>query len=319
MLLKNVFVRRGIAWLEPGNVVLKGYQTEERQIMQDADFVRGLRQRLGQVLSSYHPAFPCSRFACYSKPDEVPAAPVQNVAPVANARVRTPPPPVPQSNAVRSPLLPIDDPPSPRPAAGPSDVNYDDDAEQPRRRKVPTRQRSPSPVPPPRQALTSSRFFGESTSGGSGKKLAQELKLSPHRQAPVLVPDSDEERPGPSQKPPAFMGSKSKEVVVHLDDDVMVEGNAPIRNPSPRSEDFDFDFEWDGELLETLDNAEKKVYGAVVDRPANESPSRAPSGDLSIIEIDDDEEQEEKENVPVPTRHVRRRIVDDDDIIELSD
>ena len=47
MLLKNVFIRRGIAWLEPANVVLKGYQTEERQAMQDEDFVRGLRVRLG--------------------------------------------------------------------------------------------------------------------------------------------------------------------------------------------------------------------------------------------------------------------------------
>lgn len=47
MLLKNVFIRRGIAWLEPANIVLKGYQTEERQAMQDADFVRGLGIRLG--------------------------------------------------------------------------------------------------------------------------------------------------------------------------------------------------------------------------------------------------------------------------------
>ena len=47
MLLKNVPIRRGIAWLEPANTVLKGYQTEERQAVQDEDFIRGLRVRLG--------------------------------------------------------------------------------------------------------------------------------------------------------------------------------------------------------------------------------------------------------------------------------
>lgn len=50
MLLKDVFIRRGTAWLEPKNIVLKGYQTEERQQTQDADFVRGLNVRLGYVL-----------------------------------------------------------------------------------------------------------------------------------------------------------------------------------------------------------------------------------------------------------------------------
>lgn len=50
LLLKNVFIRRGIAWLEPANIELKGYQTEERQVLQDADFIRGLHLRLGLVV-----------------------------------------------------------------------------------------------------------------------------------------------------------------------------------------------------------------------------------------------------------------------------
>ena len=43
--------------------------------------------------------------------------------------------------------------------------------------------------------------------------------------------------------------------------------------------------------------------------------------DLSVITISDDEEDIEKENVPIPTRHIRRRIDPraNDDIIELSD
>jgi RecQ-mediated genome instability protein 1 len=47
MLLKGTRFRRGIALLEPGNVVLKGHQTADREAEQDADFVRGLRARMG--------------------------------------------------------------------------------------------------------------------------------------------------------------------------------------------------------------------------------------------------------------------------------
>lgn len=47
MLLKDVMIRRGIAFLEPENVVMKGHKTEEREANQDSDFVRALRRRLG--------------------------------------------------------------------------------------------------------------------------------------------------------------------------------------------------------------------------------------------------------------------------------
>jgi hypothetical protein len=47
MLLKGTRFRRGIALLEPGNVVLKGHQTADREAEQDADFMRGLRARMG--------------------------------------------------------------------------------------------------------------------------------------------------------------------------------------------------------------------------------------------------------------------------------
>ena len=50
MLVKNPLLRRGIAWLEPANVVMKYHQTEERQAMADVDFMRGLEIRLGLVL-----------------------------------------------------------------------------------------------------------------------------------------------------------------------------------------------------------------------------------------------------------------------------
>lgn len=47
MLLKNVYIRRGIAFLEPDKVELKYNQTEERQATADLDFARGLQVRLG--------------------------------------------------------------------------------------------------------------------------------------------------------------------------------------------------------------------------------------------------------------------------------
>ena len=45
------------------------------------------------------------------------------------------------------------------------------------------------------------------------------------------------------------------------------------------------------------------------------------SGSMDVIDISEDEEEIDKENVPVPTRHVRRRVATqpDTDIIELSD
>ncbi|KAF8515420.1 hypothetical protein BU17DRAFT_51754 [Hysterangium stoloniferum] len=47
MILKDVPIRRGIAFLEPSNVELKGYLTEELEVNREADFARGLRMRLG--------------------------------------------------------------------------------------------------------------------------------------------------------------------------------------------------------------------------------------------------------------------------------
>ncbi len=49
MLLKDVRIQNGIAFLEPAKVVMKGWKTEELEEVQDADFVRSLRLRLGYV------------------------------------------------------------------------------------------------------------------------------------------------------------------------------------------------------------------------------------------------------------------------------
>lgn len=47
MILKDVPIRQGIMFLEPSNVELKGYMTEELEANREADFARGLRMRLG--------------------------------------------------------------------------------------------------------------------------------------------------------------------------------------------------------------------------------------------------------------------------------
>lgn len=49
MIIKDVPIRRGVAFLEPSNVELKGYMTEELEVYRDAQFARDLRQRLGLV------------------------------------------------------------------------------------------------------------------------------------------------------------------------------------------------------------------------------------------------------------------------------
>lgn len=48
MIIKDVLVRRGIAFLEPLNVELKGYMTEELEVYRDAQFAEDIRQRLGR-------------------------------------------------------------------------------------------------------------------------------------------------------------------------------------------------------------------------------------------------------------------------------
>ena len=49
MILKNVPVRRGIAFLEPKCVVIKGHHVADLDALQDCNFARALRERLRYV------------------------------------------------------------------------------------------------------------------------------------------------------------------------------------------------------------------------------------------------------------------------------
>ncbi|KAG9123547.1 hypothetical protein FRC07_014776 [Ceratobasidium sp. 392] len=90
--LKDVNVRRGIVFLEPRGIQIKGYQTEELEQNQDRDFIRGLRLRM-------------------RLPEEDP-----NEQPVANAR-----PPQQPANAqnAAAPTHPAAPRPAPQPAPRP--------------------------------------------------------------------------------------------------------------------------------------------------------------------------------------------------------
>ena len=61
--------------------------------------------------------------------------------------------------------------------------------------------------------------------------------------------------------------------------------------------------------------------GASIPRPLAKRNAGAAAGAMDVINISDEEEEIDKENVPVPTRHVRRRVARqaDTDVIELSD
>lgn len=53
MVIRDVTIRRGTAFLEPKCVELKGHQTADRDERREAIFLRGLKLRLGYV-----PRFP---------------------------------------------------------------------------------------------------------------------------------------------------------------------------------------------------------------------------------------------------------------------
>lgn len=69
MIIKDVLIRRGIAFLEPLNVELKGYMTEELEVYRDAQFAEDIRQRLGLVICLLHPSTLSERLNGLSRPD----------------------------------------------------------------------------------------------------------------------------------------------------------------------------------------------------------------------------------------------------------
>ncbi|KAF7336712.1 DUF1767 domain-containing protein [Mycena venus] len=97
MILKDVLVRRGMAFLEPACVTLKGHQTEDREAQQEADFAKWLRLKLGRP----EPEPPAGRQAVAGQPAPNPPPPVEQIrspptrnitSAVAHPSSRIPPP-----------------------------------------------------------------------------------------------------------------------------------------------------------------------------------------------------------------------------------
>ncbi|KAF8206307.1 hypothetical protein K438DRAFT_2014054 [Mycena galopus ATCC 62051] len=295
MVLRNVLVRRGMAFLEPKCVTLIGHQTEDREAEQAADFARGLRHRLGRPEPEAQPQ------------PQAAAQPAPNPAP------NPPPPPPPPVQEIRSPLREISPPPSP---TLPVEAHqHSDDEDQPRRRRV--------PGPPPSTGsssstlVTSSYFSSSGNAGPAPRRGNMGLVLSPARAGPIEIDSTDDENDvpkAPVKRP--MVGLKSARKVT-----------PPAPSPpkdNPPSDDYGDMMDMDDGFFAELDKVEAKAQQTT---PAPSGPSLAASGrrpvDLdTVITIDDDEEMEDKENVPAPQRHVRRRVLGETrslgDVIDIS-
>ncbi|KAK7690908.1 hypothetical protein QCA50_006011 [Cerrena zonata] len=379
ILVNNINIRNGIALLEPKNTTVLGYKTDDREAEQDANFLASLKRRL-DIRDDEPPANGAAHPPPGPPPAPAPQAPPQQIPQPVPQPPRQPLPQAPPpQRAVRSPLREMTPPLDP----GPSRVSHIDDEEQPRRRKVPAR-RSPSPpIPAPTASgsrPTHSRFFHASTSSestlrGDSADLADKLRLSPHREEPTLVNNSQESAAewqvaGSSKAAVAASSSTipQQQTNVNRNDDEEI--------PTDQSSDIDYDaFDVGGgqsfyaevdraeqEALSQLASqasqqnepqaprtapltqAESIVFIGMSQRPPGTAPPRRgrnPNShrdrdggitatqrariDLGIIDIAD-EEDGEKENVPVQSRHVRRRVeapttqrARDDDVIEISD
>ncbi|KAJ7593310.1 hypothetical protein C8J56DRAFT_823421 [Mycena floridula] len=358
MILKNVLVRRGIAFLEPKCVDMKGGYTDHETDPED-DFAASLRKRLG-----------------------LPEPP-----PRANAAVAQP---IPDDG--RSPLRQITPPRSP-----PSDIDqygfregHSDDEGQPRRRRIPNQGQNENNMPrndlheqqQPRRVLplplpsssvprstgpaahpssstvvssSSSTYFPKSTTikrADSG--LGRSLALSPtiRSTGPVIIEsDSDDEewRIAASIHQPRDKGKgKAPAILPKV---------TPQADPTNADDEFDFGDEdaYDPAFFEEIEKLEMQSMDVNRSRsttapsssdvaaptvnslstlsrssePRTAAPrsqsvagrSRAtPSQQtFEVVVIADDSAGEDKENVPAPVRRVKRRVLAPSlDVIEIT-
>ncbi|KAK0193838.1 hypothetical protein F5146DRAFT_977076 [Armillaria mellea] len=156
LLLTNFHVRRGLAFLEPKCVTVKGHMNEERNVFQDAYFRRGLMLRLGH-------------------PEPEPEAEVEM------QEVPTP---------LRSPICEVNVPPSPTLV----ERNHTDQEEHSGRRETSQNPNNPSAsFPSSSTTAVNSSFFSASSNIPENKELHSSLHLSPVGTSRTIVIDSDEE------------------------------------------------------------------------------------------------------------------------------
>ncbi|KAA1467645.1 hypothetical protein DENSPDRAFT_256681 [Dentipellis sp. KUC8613] len=325
MLLKNVPIKRGIAFLEPSNIELKGHQTEDRDVHRDRDFVRSLRVRM-HGLAALEDEPDDDVPANDNNPGAAPPNPAPNRAPAQAPAPAQVPAPAPErartAPARRTPAAQL--PPEPRSPlrelshSPPPPMGHSHDDDGPRRRRIPSQ-----PPTSTGTTLVQSSYFSGTTAAGSSTASSSGLQarrmLSPTRTAaPDMLVDTDEDEAPPSTqvKVEAPMGSAARPIPIEpssqwifddaLEDPAFLAGLDEVM----ASQDTSVDATSQG----------RDVPSAGGSRPPNAQvpPLRRLPSDVIEIEDDDDD----KENAPVPTRRVRPRVARttfDDDVIDLSD
>ncbi|KAJ6576612.1 hypothetical protein DFH09DRAFT_1078188 [Mycena vulgaris] len=282
LVLRNVFIRRGIAFLEPACVTFKGHQTEDREILQEADFARGLRHRLGRP-----------------EPEPELAPQVQQAAAVQPA-------PAPPPQEIRSPLREISPPPSPTLPV--ETHHHSDDEDQPRRRRVPA---PPSTAASSTSTLVTSAYFPSNGATGSAPRPGHMgLVLSPTRAGPIEIDsDSDEERGLKARRPMVGLKSAKKKATP-----------SPPRN-EPASDDYGMDMlDADAGFLEELQKMEDAEMPAPFQASSSRRQVE-PDVDLTIDDDDDEMDDKENVRAPQRhvRRRVFGEMKTVGEVIDISD
>ncbi|KAL5503953.1 hypothetical protein ACEPAH_8025 [Sanghuangporus vaninii] len=190
LLLKDVLVRRGIIFLEPKGIVLKGHRNGDRDEFRERDFVHGLLRRMMKPI-------PQAQDQGEDRPDENQPPPQDP-----SARAQTP------AAQARVPLREISEPPEFREDA----MDMDDEADLPRKRRIPNPNTNNLPSSSTTRVsssasstntLVASHFFGTSSSAANDatataiEATTQRLArvLSPVRGDPIDITDSSMEDP----------------------------------------------------------------------------------------------------------------------------
>ncbi|KAJ3761019.1 hypothetical protein EV360DRAFT_80597 [Lentinula raphanica] len=311
-------VRRGIVLLEPRNITFKGHMVSDREVSQKADFARGLRRRLGL-------------------PDLEP--PSNNPGPASNGR---------------TPLREISPPPSPTLVG--NGQSHSDDEDQPRRRRIPSTSVSTTSTTVVSSSLFNSTVSDTTTS--SAEAVRQAMPLSPAVREPTIIESDDEDENmtwGTRYKPIKPLPLRARDVSSSSKSSKKPSTPSNGKGKTPAMEsDYEDDMfeELPSSFYDEIDKVELAV-GMKSLFTSTSGPSTSTTRGSSSISADnqaaarssqvitsqvitsqvitsqvitiEDEDEDDKENVPVPTRHVRRRggqptvISTSDDILELSD
>ncbi|KZT41224.1 hypothetical protein SISSUDRAFT_348426 [Sistotremastrum suecicum HHB10207 ss-3] len=206
--LKNVFFRRGIAFLEPSNTQMEGSRVEELEENQDKDFVAGLNMRLGCALRCY--AFDPYRLLSWFS---LSSRPIDEEEQTQQTLVASPP---------RVPLGDIDVPMATADATAPTAYEHDDDSQ--RRRKVPASSTLAQP-----STLGASPYFTNTSSTLNNPPVAStsnaidvdidDFELHSDDIDEQFLAELDSVEQAYSQAPPMSQPTTTLRQVISIDDD----------------------------------------------------------------------------------------------------